>query len=308
MSHVARVQRSSSEAAVLCRTDDVLGEGPLWDHRSNSLLWIDIFRGRVHRWSEGEGARVILEMDALIGAVALAGAADLLLATSKGLLRWQARSREVLLLANPIQGRPVRFNDGRVDPLGRFWVGTMSLDPAHYDDPWGELYRYDPDGTIHRMEEGLTISNGLDWSPDGKTFYLTDTMRRVIYAYDFAPRSGTISNRRTLIQTVEEDGYPDGLVVDREGTLWSVGFGASVICRYDDRGRHLERLTMPVSCPTSLTFGGCHFSTAFITTSKHLLPVNHSEALAGGLLSLELRAQGRPVVIFGAPPASGGGR
>jgi sugar lactone lactonase YvrE len=144
-----------------------------------------------------------------------------------------------------------------------------------------------------------SISNGLDWSPDGRTFYLTDTMRRAIYAHDFDLGAGTLRNRRTSLRAAEEDGYPDGLIVDRDGVLWSAGFGGSVICRYDAQGRRLERLIMPVSCPTSLTFGGRDYSTAFITTSKHVLPVGHTEADAGVLLTLASQAAGRPPAVFG---------
>ena len=200
---------------------------------------------------------------------------------------------------NPLEGKPLRFNDGRVDAFGRFWVGTMALDPTHYGEPWGELYRYDPDGTLHRMEEGLTISNGLDWSPDGKTFYLTDTMRRTIYAYDFDLSAGTIENRRIFVQTAEEDGYPDGLIVDRRGNVWSAGFGGNVIGCYDPQGQRIARLSLPVSCPTSLTFGGTDYSTAFITSSKHVLSPNHTETDAGAVFSIELGALGRPAAVFG---------
>lgn len=283
----------------LGRADNLLGEGPLWDHRTERLLWIDILRGRVHAWSEESGSRQIVQVDALIGSIALAGQSDLLLATSRGLLRRDGTSGEMQLLANPIAGRSVRFNDGRVDALGRFWVGTMPLEEDRYAEPLGELYRYDPDGSLHRMEQGLTISNGLDWSPDGTTFYLTDTMRRAIYAYGFDLETGTIRNRRTLVRTSEADGYPDGLVIDRNGNLWSAGFGGSVICRYDTRGRLVGKIAMPVSCPTALTFGGMDSSTAFITTSQHALPPNHTEEHAGALLSIGLGVSGRPDFVFG---------
>ena len=339
---------SQAAPQVLCRADDVLGEGPLWDHRSSSLLWVDILRGCVHSWSEVDGVCDVLQMDALIGSIALVplhsgltclpspprrplstewrgerqqattaitplsirwrgaggegrptGQSDLLLATSKGIYRHYALSGETRLLIHPLEGKPLRFNDGRVDALGRFWVGTMAIDPAHYSDPWGELYRYDPDGTLHRMEEGLTISNGLDWSPDGKTFYLTDTMRRAIYAYDFNLGAGTIENRRIFVQTAEEDGYPDGLVADTTGSIWSAGFGGGAICRYDTDGRRVERIAMPVTCPTALTFGGEDDATAFITSSKHVLSPDHTETEAGAVFAAQLGARGQRSAVFG---------
>lgn len=285
---------------VLCQEGDILGEGPLWDHRSDSLLWIDILRGKVHCWSASRGVQTLVEMDALIGSIALAGQADLLLATSMGLFRHHAAVGETRLLANPIEGRPVRFNDGRVDARGRFWIGTMALDPEHYGKSWGELYRFDCDGTIQLMEQGLTISNGLDWSLDGKTMYLTDTMRRVIYAYAFDLSTGTIGNREVFVRTAEQDGYPDGLVVDADGFVWSAGFGGNAICRYDAKGQYVERVRLPVSCPTALTFGGAAYSVAFLTTSRHVLPNDHHQKDAGAVFSMALGVAGRPAMAFGS--------
>jgi sugar lactone lactonase YvrE len=287
-----------SQPRVLCRPGDVLGEGPIWDHRAGQLLWIDILAGRVYSWSSAAGASEVLRVDALLGAVALAGESDLLLATSKGLMRWHRESGKTEILANPIANKPVRFNDGRVDASGRFWVGTMALDPERYGEPLGELYRYDPDGSLHRMEEGLTIANGLDWSVDGRTFYLTDTMRRKIYAYDFDLAAGTISNRRTFVETAEPNGYPDGLVVDSEDQVWSAGFGGSGIFRYEPSGKLADAVPLSVSCPTAIAFGGAGYSTAFITTSKHALEVGHGERDAGELFVADLRASGRPAAVF----------
>jgi sugar lactone lactonase YvrE len=284
---------------VLCHCGDILGEGPLWDHRAGRLLWIDILRGLVHSWSPIDGMRDLLNLDMLIGSLALAGEADLLLATSQGLMKWVASSGGVVFLTNPIAGRPVRFNDGRVDAAGRFWVGTMALDATRYADPLGELYRLDPDGSIHLMEAGLTISNGLDWSPDGRTFYLTDTMRRVIYAYDFDVVEGTITRRRHFVSTEEGHGFPDGLTVDHEGHLWSACFSGNGICRYDSDGRFIEKMSLPVSCPTAITFGGPNHSTAFITTSRHTLDRAHEEAEAGSLLQMMLPSRGRAAAVFG---------
>jgi sugar lactone lactonase YvrE len=292
-------QFASFTAQVLCRAEDVLGEGPLWDHRSGHLLWIDIIRGIVHSWSAADGLRELVRAELLIGSIALTGQADLLLATSQGLVRWIASSGDLQLLLNPIAGQGVRFNDGRVDAAGRFWVGTMALDPSHYADSVGTLYRFDPDGRLYVMEEGLTISNGLDWSPDGRTLYLTDTMRRLIYAYEFDVHSGTLGRRRIFLSTAEKDGHPDGLVVDAGGDVWSACFGGHGICRYDAGGHLLEKVCVPVSCPTALTFGGADCATAFVTTSRHVLEADHQEADAGALLCLALPTRGRPAAVFG---------
>lgn len=285
---------------VICRADDQLGESPLWDHRAGRLLWVDILRGLVHSWSPQEGARELLRVDALVGAVALMGDSNLLLATTGGLLTWSSSTGAVELFGNPLLSADVRFNDGRVDVAGRFWVGTMARDPARYSEPLGALYRVDPDGRAQQMEHGLTISNGLDWSADGRTLYLTDTMRQVIYAYDFDAHAGTIANRRVFVSTAESSGYPDGLVVDSCGDVWSAHFAGSCLCRYDTQGRLIQRLGVDVSCPTAIAFGDRGLGTAFVTTSSHTLTAAEREPNAGSLLRLSLQRTGRPAFVFGS--------
>lgn len=293
-------QETFGEVTVAAECGDVLGEGPLWDARSGRLLWIDILRGIVHAWSAPGRVAEVLRVDALLGSIALCGKSDLLLATSRGLMLWRAESGAVQPWANPIANKPVRFNDGRVDSRGRFWVGTMALDESRYGEPLGELYRVDRTGHVTLMEQGLTIANGLDWSPDDRTMYLTDTMRRAIYAYDFDAYAGTIRNRRTLVEATEDRGYPDGLVVDAAGNIWSAGFAGGGIFQYDCRGTLLRKIQMPVSCPTALTFGSPGRTRAFVTSSRHALAEGHTEARAGALFTVDLATRGRPAAVFGA--------
>jgi sugar lactone lactonase YvrE len=288
-----------SPARVLWRSSDQLGEGPLWDHRLARWLWVDILRGIVHSLTPSGIYTELMHADLLIASIALLGEEDLLLATSQGLLKWSASSARTTVLSNPVAGLPVRFNDGRVDAAGRFWVGTMSLDPAHYAQPLGALYRVDINGTTRQMESGLTISNGLDWSPDGCTMYLTDTMRSVIYAYDFKVDSGDIGNRRVFATTPREHGFPDGLVVDSEGDVWSACFGGSCIRRYDAAGHLIETIGVPVSCPTAVAFGGENHCTPFLTTSQHTLGHAHGETGAGCVFTLDLRRHAPAAEVFG---------
>lgn len=297
---VADSREEPCNVTLICQCGDLLGEGPLWDHRQGRLLWIDILRGVVHSWRPTGELSEVLHVDALLGSIALCGKSDLLLATSRGLMIWRSDSGQSELLANPIENKPVRFNDGRVDSYGRFWVGTMALDANRYDEPLGALYRVDRSGESTPMEQGLTIANGIDWSPDDRTMYLTDTMRRAIYAYDFNSAAGTIHNRRTIAETPAHGGYPDGLTVDAAGDLWSAGFGGGGIFQYDSSGNLLRKIHTPVSCPTALTFGGPGHTKAFITTSRHALADGHRERSAGALFAIDLSAHGRAAVVFGA--------
>src|SRR5262249_41644893 len=152
------------------------------------------------------------------------------------------------------------FNDGKCDARGRFWIGSLSKEPRH-----AALYRYDPDGSLRVMETGLTISNGLGWSPDGATFYLTDSPARRIYAYRYDPDAGSTSDRRVFVDLGDEAVEPDGLAIDREGNLWSALWDGGCLARFDTRGRPLERVPVPVRRPTSLAFGGVDLSDLYVT-------------------------------------------
>lgn len=281
---------------------DTLGEGPLWDYRNSTLIWIDIEAGRVRSSKAGVETELI-SIDGKIGSVALASDGALLLATTNGLLL-RKESGELELLANPDIGFGLRFNDGRVDRHGRFWVGTMPLDPADYGKGLGGLWRVDTDGSNRQILDGLTIANGLDWSPDGCTFYLTDTERRQILAFDTDLDTGDISGRRVFAEIDPAHGYPDGLVVDSEGFVWSVGITGGVICRYNREGEQVASISLPMSCPTAACFGGGDFSQMYITSSQHLLPSGHDEELAGCVIAIDAGAKGRAASIYGESNAS----
>ncbi len=283
-------------ARMLCDAGDRLGESPVWDHRFGRLLWIDIERGMVHSWCKDQGQTDLLRTEGWIGVLALAGAADLLLGAALGLVRWSPDTGEPVLIADPIAGRKLRFNDGRVDAAGRLWVGLMTLDPSRYDEPLGMLLRCDADGRTAIMEEGLTIPNGMDWSPDGKTFYLTDTMRRRIYAYDFDCQRGSLMNRRIFAEMNENTGRPDGLVVDGEGSVWSMSFREGCVQRYSRHGELIGKLALPVSTTTAIAFGGAELKQAFVTSAASYVP---GQEQAGAVFVMDTPVPGIAGHVFG---------
>jgi sugar lactone lactonase YvrE len=181
-----------------------------------------------------------------------------------------------------------------VAPQGRFWVGMLGND----NNP---LYRIDPDGSIHQMDDGILLSNGIHWSPDGETMYLADSLRRVIYAYDFEGSSGSISNRRVAVDTSGEEGLPDGISVDSQGCIWVAMCEGWQVMRYDPDGRLERRLKMPVECPTSCAFGGAQLNELYITSSRSLISpgtISH-QPHAGDLFRLSLSIRGQRENIFG---------
>ncbi|WP_295814934.1 SMP-30/gluconolactonase/LRE family protein, partial [uncultured Nitratireductor sp.] len=174
-----------------------------------------------------------------------------------------------------------RFNDGKYDRQGRLWVGLMNKERKK---GVGILYRFDPDGTWHVIDTGFDLPNGMEWSKDGRTFYFTDSHKGEIYAYDFDPNMGEISNRRLFFGTDPKDGKPDGLTMDRTGHLLSVLFDGSAIARIAPDGSLNRLIPLPVPRPTSSAFGD-DAQTLFITTArvgltdKQLASAPHSGAL-----------------------------
>jgi sugar lactone lactonase YvrE len=167
----------------------------------------------------------------------------------------------------PIDSSPAtRFNDGKCDPQGRFWAGTMDLGEK---DPIGALYRIDPDGSSHVMVEGVAISNGLAWSTDSRTLYYIDSPTRIVRAFDFDPDSGAVSNPRVAIRFSPEDGFPDGMTTDSEGMLWVAEWGGACMGRWNPlTGERLARIDVPAPHTTSCCFGGPDLSDLYITSAR----------------------------------------
>jgi sugar lactone lactonase YvrE len=248
----------------------LLSEGPRWDRDRDQLLWVDIVKSRLHRARVGTDGLLDestpIQFDRFVGAAApAAGGGGYVVAAGPGFLFVDA-SGTVVELAQPESGRDdVRMNDGACDPQGRFWAGTM----AHDESPGaGVLYRLELDGTCTTVLTGLTISNGIGWSPDGGTMYLSDSGTATVDAFDFDAASGDLSRRRTIVQSTEPGVAGDGLTVDDGGDLWVAMWGGGAVRRYDPEGSLLVTVPLPVDRPTSCAFGGPDRSTLFITTAR----------------------------------------
>jgi sugar lactone lactonase YvrE len=267
-----------------------LGEGPVWHPEEQLLYWVDIEGDCFHRYSPETGRGDTTPVGQAIGCLAFRASGGLLMGLRDGLAFWDQNTSEIEIIANPEAGRPnARFNDGKVDPGGRFWVGTLG------EDDQSCLYRMDPDGATHTMETGIQISNGIGWSPDHKVMYYTDTPRRVIYTYDFDLESGSINNRRDYVNVPAEDGFPDGLTVDSEGCVWSAHWDGWRVTRYDPDGKIERVVYMPVQRPTSCTFGGPDLNQLFITSAWTGLSesVRREQPLAGDLFLVQTNIKGQ---------------
>ena len=256
------------------------GEGPLWHRADSRLDWTDLGAGRLHRFDPESRRDDVIEVGAPLGAFAPRTQGGYVLAVEKGFAFLDTKTGEVDLFApiEPGPGPAVRMNDGKCDPQGRFWAGTMagSVAPGR-----GSLYRLDPDLTVTKVLDGLTISNGLDWSDDGTTMFFIDSLagRGVwdrptggVDAFDFDGATGTISGRRRVIDVTNDPSGPtsmtiaDGMTIDADGFVWVAIWGAGEVRRYSPRGELDTVVEMPVACPTSVAFGGDDLADLYITS------------------------------------------
>jgi sugar lactone lactonase YvrE len=280
-------------AAALC------GEGPLWDHRVSVLRWVDLWGKALHSYDPATGKSSSVTVPEPLGAVALGRAGGLVLALRGGFWRMSAPASALELVADVCQADPrIGLNDGRCDSVGRFWAGTAAVD----DRPGtGTLHRLDRDGSVAAVVRGVTISNGLDWSPDDRTMYYVDTATRRIDMFDYDPIRGELADRRPFVPFFEA-GLPDGLTVDAEGFVWVALFGGGCVHRYSPGGKLDLIVQLPVSLVTSCAFGGSDRGDLYITSASHRLSAaqRQGEPLAGALFRLRGCGRGRHAYICAA--------
>jgi sugar lactone lactonase YvrE len=291
----------TTEAAVSCTTEQtLLGEGVRWDARRGELLRVDILAGRVYRdrvADDGGLVRVrVYSVPGTVGALApIQGDDGWLLAAGRSFvhLREDGSTRTIAEVA----WRGTRMNDGACDPQGRFWAGTMADD---HRAGGGALYRLDRHGRTELVLGDLTISNGLGWSPDGSTMYLVDSGPRVVRAFAFDDRHGTISNGRILVTVAEELGAPDGMTVDADGNLWVAIYGAGQVHRYSADGALLEVVAVPAEQTTCCGFAGAGLSQLYITTATENWSDDRrtAEPAAGLVYRCETDTSGLPAAPF----------
>ena len=277
-----------------------VGEGPLWDEEWQVLYWVDILSSLLYIYDPATGENRALDVGRHVGTVVTRASGGLMLAVREGFASFDLETQDLTLIANPeahITGN--RFNDGKCDPAGRFWAGTMA-----YENPTnqGSLYRLDTDLSVHKIFGDVAISNGIIWSLDHTTMYYIDTLRKNVRAFDYNDDTGDISNERVIIEVPEEIGMPDGMAIDSEGMLWVAHYGGSCVSRWNpNTAQLLEKIDLPVTQVTACAFGGPNLDILFITSAAQELDAAELERqpLAGGLFSIKTPYQGVPSFRFG---------
>lgn len=295
-----------TSGAVACTTEqNLLGEGARWDARRGELLRVDIMAGRVYRDRVDDDGGLVpvrtYQLRGTVGAITpVEGDEGWLLAAGRGFAHLSPDGAVRALVDVAPEG--TRMNDAACDPQGRFWAGTKAHD-NHVGG--GALCRLDRDGHTELMLDGLTISNGLGWSPDGATMYLADTIPRVIHAFSFDGERGTISDGRVLVTVTGEGVGPDGMAVDAAGDLWVAIFGGGRVQRYSPDGELRQELHVPAAQTTSCAFAGPGLRRLYVTTATEDWSdeQRRAEPTAGLTYWMDTDATGRPAAPFRPEPA-----
>ena len=245
------------------------GEGVQWNPDDGCLWWTNISAGTLHRWHLDTRAHTVFSTPERLACFAfIDGRSELLCAFASGFALFNPRTGAIDWIEQlELAGSGRRFNDGRVDRQGRFWVGTMVEDHARAEAFSASLYCMDRDGEVHVREHGIGIANGLCWSPDGSRMYFADSARGTIFAYDFDIASGAISARREFAR-LPEGAEPDGACVDAQGCMWSAHWGAGKVVRYSKDGAILATIDVPATQPTCVAFAGPALDLLCVTSAR----------------------------------------
>ncbi|WP_338201619.1 SMP-30/gluconolactonase/LRE family protein [Candidatus Nephthysia bennettiae] len=271
-----------------------VGEGPAWDPASTRLVWVDITRSQVHLFDPSTASDISFDVGEHVGAAAPRAAGGLVLALRGGFGVLDLQTGGVEAIADTEASNPKnRMNDGKCDRAGRFWAGSMSYAETGNE---GSLYRLEHDHSVVRVLSGVGLSNGLGWSPDDRLMYHVDSLAATVYVHDFDLESGSIANRRPLIEVTEGHGTPDGMTVDAEGCLWVAFWGGGAVRRYAPDGSLLQEVGLPVRQVSCCAFGGSDQGDLYITTASRGLSEQElrEQPAAGGLFRFRPGVTGPP--------------
>uniref|UniRef100_A0A7N4PWB6 Regucalcin n=1 Tax=Sarcophilus harrisii TaxID=9305 RepID=A0A7N4PWB6_SARHA len=248
------------------------GESPVWEEKSNSLLYVDIPSKKICRWNSltKQVQEVIVDSPVSSVAIRQSGGYVATVGTRFCALNWEDQSLSDLFSVDKDK-KNNRFNDGKVDPAGRYFAGTMAeeIAPAVLERYQGSLYALFPNGIAEKYFDNVDISNGLDWSLDHKVFYYIDSLSYSVDAFDYDLHTGKIANRRSVYKMEKEEHIPDGMCIDTEGKLWVACYNGGRVIRLDpETGKRLQTVKLPVEKTTSCCFGGKDYSELYVTSAR----------------------------------------
>ncbi|MBB6611876.1 SMP-30/gluconolactonase/LRE family protein [Pontibacter sp. Tf4] len=284
----------TKKAELVLDAKATLAEGPIWHPTENVLYWVDIEGRKLHIFNPETGENKTFDVKERVGTIVPLERGGAVVALQNGIHRIDTQTGELSFVAHPIQENDIRFNDGKCDAAGRFWVGTMALDKRKGT---AVLYRMDLDKTIVQMLDNLTISNGIVWTADNKTMYFIDTRSQQVQAFDFDLESGEINNGRVVVKIEKSEGSPDGMAIDENDNIWIVLHGGGAVLNYNPKsGELLQKITVPVPQTTACAFGGKNLDTLYITTGTEGLSEKDLKKYpaSGGIFAVKPGVKGVP--------------
>ncbi|KAI8787070.1 regucalcin [Biomphalaria glabrata] len=280
-----------------------IGEGPHWDEVTQSLLYVDIVTGGIHKWDSNTGVEEKINLDGSVGFAVPCDRGGYVVGLNRTISHVDWTTKAVTTLAEVEQGTKNRFNDAKCDALGRLWAGTMGFEsiPGIVSGGEGNLYSLSTDHKITKHVGSIDISNGMDWTDDNSVMYYIDSVPRKVFAFDFNLQEGTVSNQRTVVEfpigTESTYGLPDGMCIDAEDKIWVACFSASRVYRFDpETGKTLQSIEFPATNITSVCFGGKNLDELYVTSSSWKLPEDSKDKqpLAGSVFRVtNLTVKGR---------------
>ncbi len=243
-----------------------LGEGAIWNHQTNTFWWVDIEGRKLNIYDPETKNNREIDVKERIGTVVPSKNGGAIVALENGIFHLDLETEKMNLICNPLEELDtIRFNDGKCDPAGRLWVGSMSL---KFKKGAASLYRIEPNGSFRKVFGGVTVSNGINWSNNHKILYYIDTPLGNVRAWDYDNETGEISNERIVVSIPDGIGGPDGMTIDAEGKLWVAQWGGNMVGRWDpETGELIGKVEVPAPNVTSCAFGGPDLDVLYITTA-----------------------------------------
>ncbi len=284
------------KAELILDAKATVGEGPVWDHRQGVLYWVDIMQGHLHIYDPHADSKTTHEIGQYVGAAVPRQEGGLVMALHHGFAFYNDATQSLEMLKDPEADLPGnRFNDGKCDPAGRFWAGTMEIEEKN---PTGSLYCLNPDLSIEKKLSNLNISNGMAWSGDHAKMYFIDTLTFKVQCFAYELTTGEIAYERDVVKIDNEKlGFPDGMTIDAEGNLWVAMYDGGKVCCFDPAtGELLEQIEVPAKKSSSCAFGGENLDTLYITSIAR--DTDETDPQAGGLFAVQPGVKGVQADFF----------
>ncbi|MCW1306192.1 MAG: SMP-30/gluconolactonase/LRE family protein [Candidatus Parvarchaeota archaeon] len=284
---------------LLLNVGAITAEGPSWDEDDQVLYWVDIDGEKVHIYDPSTKKDKAIEVGQYVGSIVPRKSGGVIVAMHHGLYFLNTEDGKLDFVVDPEKDElNNRFNDGKCDISGRFFIGTMHFEEK---EPTGSLYCLEPDHSIRTLLTNVTISNGIAWSPDNRIMYYIDSPTKRVDAFDYDVESGTISNRRTVVEIPDNSGVPDGMTSDSEGMLWVAHWGGWQVSRWDPYiGKQIDTIHVPAEMISSCVFGGDNLDELYITTARRGLSKKdlRKQPNAGGIFRIKVNVKGMPTYKY----------